>query len=47
MLGSDRVTPEQIQELADSIKPKRQPAPSVDWQAEEARLQRQQEERGR
>ena len=47
MLGSDRVTPEQIQALADSIKPKRQPAPSVDWQAEEARLQRQQEERGR
>lgn len=45
MLGSDRVTPEQIRALADSIKPKRPAAPSVDWQAEEARLQRQHEGR--
>lgn len=45
MLGSDRVTPEQIRALADSIKPKRQAGKSFDWQAEEARLQRQHEGR--
>jgi hypothetical protein len=45
MLGSNRVTPEQIRALADSIKPKRQPAQPIDWRAEEARLQRQHEGR--
>ena len=38
MLGSDRVTPEQVRALADSIKPKRQPSPSVDWDATERLL---------
>lgn len=44
MLGSDRVTPEQIRALADSLKPQRQPSKSIDWAAEQKRLQEQPEQ---